>query len=242
MAAGSPVTSISTAPQKQAPLCLSGMVVLLPLSSVSSVAVRVDLDAVEGGLEGGEDRRLLRQRPADEGAALERAEQQQRRLFDGEARAQRAFGQTLAEHAVEPVEMDTEEVLDRGAHGLRERGTLGRERAAEGQHALLEAVEEQVGVGPEARAGAGKLLLDAGEDGDEALDVFAHEDDDQVLLGREVVVNAGLGDADAGRQVGIAEGRVAAGADEEFGLPEDEAAGVGAHGRILPTSWSMSTY
>src|SRR5262245_46266594 len=94
---------------------------LCAVMSIASPSVTIaNLDVLQRRLEGGEDRRLLRQRPADESAALERAEQQQRHLLARQVRAQSAGRHALIEHAVQPVQMDLEEILHLRAHALRQ--------------------------------------------------------------------------------------------------------------------------
>ena len=125
--------------------------------------------------------------------------------------------------------MEPEELLNGAVHAGRQGRALGGKGAAERQHALLETVEEQERVIAQAGTHIRMPLPDAVQRGDEALEIVLHQNGDQVLLGREVVVHAGLGDAGALGEIGVAEGRVASRPDQVLRLAEDDAARALGH-------------
>jgi hypothetical protein len=111
---------------------------------------------------------------------------------------------------------------------------VGRKGAAERQHAFLESIEKQLRVSSQPAAGSCVLPLDALEHRLEAPNIFPDQDDDQALLGGEVIVHAGFRDRRVLGQIGVAETGIAAAAGEKFGFLENDASNVPAHENLSP--------
>ena len=130
--------------------------------------------------------------------------------------------------------MDVEEARHLVAHGLRQVVRLGTEHAAHAQPPLLgEGAVEQLGIGHQPVARAGMAALDAQQRLAEAMGVALHHHGRQVRLGREVVVDAGLLDADQPRHVVVGEAVVALLLQQPFGGVDDAFGGRAEFGEML---------
>ena len=218
MASGAPVTSTATAPQKQVPVCLSVISSIPDEVACRSAPCRRDVSWTPGparsrafpGAAGESSRSRIAASNAASTVAFSCSAQPTKvppssvlsrssaaRSGD-DAGAQFARRQPLLEHAREPLEMEPEELVDR-ARACWRAGPCARRKAH--RRAAACPARSRRGTAGHSRAGGRPglacALPDRLERRDEALEILLHQDGDQVLLGREVVVHAGLGDAGA---------------------------------------------
>jgi len=118
-------------------------------------------------------------------------------------------------------------VQDGVAHRFRQRVVVGREHAAEAHALVSQDVGVDAGVGGEPGWGVAAACVDLLERFGEAGGVAADQRFAELGLSGKVVVEAGLGEAELGGDVGIAEAVEAAALHEPFGAVEDPRCCVG---------------
>ena len=122
--------------------------------------------------------------------------------------------------------MIVEEAAKVGTQPLGQRVALGGERRAEATEAAFDPLQVELGISEDARHSVVALLLDGGESARVARGIAFEQRHGEIGLGREMMMNGRLADADPVGEVGIAEARIAASAHKRLGLGKKHRAGI----------------